>query len=203
MTKHYKYIILGAGPAGLQMGYFLKHNKLDYLILEKSTQAGAFFKKYPKHRTMISINKKYNFFDEEEFNWRHDWNSLLSEDPDMRFTRYTDDLFPSADDYCRYLNDFAARFDLRIRYGTEVIRISRPEGDSFKLSTATSEEFSCEVLLLALGTIEPMIPDQIDGIGLATGYEDQTLDLEAYRNKRVAIIGQGNSAFETAKHIAG
>lgn len=203
MTEHHKYIIIGAGPGGLQMGYFFGRSDRDYLILEKSAQAGAFYQKYPVHRKMISLNKKYNFFEEEEFNWRHDWNSLLSDDPDLRFTSYTDDLFPHADDYCRYLQDFASKLAIRIQYETEVTRISRPDGGHFKLSTASGDEFTCEVLLMALGAIEPLVPDQIEGIELTTGYEDQTIDLDAYRNKRVGIIGQGNSAFETASHIAG
>ncbi len=203
MAEHHKYIIIGAGPGGLQMGYFLERNDRDYLILERSAEAGSFFKKYPVHRKMISINKKYNFFEEEEFNWRHDWNSLLSDDPDMRFTKYTDDLFPCADDYSRYLSDYAAKLSLQIRYGTEVTRISRPEGDLFKISTAVGDEFTCQVLLLALGAAEPQAPAEIEGIELATLYEDQTLDLDAYRNKRVGIIGQGNSAFETADYLAG
>lgn len=202
MTEHHKYIIIGAGPGGLQMGYFLGGNGRDYLILEKSAEAGVSFKKNPVHRKMISINKKYNFFEEDEFNMRHDWNSLLSDDAEMRFTHYTDDLFPHADDYCRYLRDYAEKFALQIRYGTEVTRISRPGGDLFKISTAAGEEFSCEVLLLALGAAEPQLPD-IEGIELTTRYEDQTLDLDAYRNKRVGILGQGNSAFETANYLAG
>jgi thioredoxin reductase len=203
MAEHHKYIIIGAGPGGLQMGYFLGRNDRDYLILERSADAGSSFKRYPVHRKMISINKKYNFFEEDDFNWRHDWNSLLSDDPEMRFTKYTDDLFPYADDYCRYLSDFAGKLALQIRYGTEVTQISRPQGDLFKISTATGDEFTCQVLLLALGAAEPQVPGEIEGIELATLYEDQTLDLDAYRNKRVGIIGQGNSAFETADYLGG
>lgn len=201
--EHHKYIVVGAGPAGLQMGYFLKINGRDYIILEKSTDVGSFFRAYPRHRKMISLNKKYNYFEEEEFNWRHDWNSLLSDDREMRFTRYSDDLWPSADDYCQYLQDFAEEYSLRIRFNTEVVRISRPEQQLFRLSTASGAEFTCEVLLMGLGTVEPMIPGDIEGIELATGYEDATLDLDAYRNKRVGIIGQGNSAFETADYVTG
>ena len=203
MTEHHKYIIIGAGPGGLQMGYFLGRKDRDYLILEKSQEAGSSFKKYPVHRKMISLNKKYNYFEEDDFNWRHDWNSLLSDDEDLKFTHYTDELFPYADDYYRYLGDYAKKLALQIRYKTEVTRIARPEGDLFKVSTATGEEFTCEVLLLALGPADPQTPDEIEGIELCTPYKDQSIDLDIYKNKRVGILGQGNSAFETANHIAG
>ena len=80
MKEHYKYLIVGAGGAGLQMGYFLNKAGLDYIILEKNETAGSFFRTHPVHGRLISINKKHNFFEEEEFNMRHDWNSLISEE---------------------------------------------------------------------------------------------------------------------------
>ena len=57
-TTH-KYCVIGGGPAGLQMGYFLKKAKEDYVILERASRAGHFFEQYPRHRTIISINKRY------------------------------------------------------------------------------------------------------------------------------------------------
>ncbi len=41
--NHHDYIILGAGPAGLQMGYFMEQAGHDYLILEGKDGAGSFF----------------------------------------------------------------------------------------------------------------------------------------------------------------
>ena len=35
--------------------------------------------------------------DNKEFNFRHDWNSLISDDPTLRMTRYTEKYFPDAD----------------------------------------------------------------------------------------------------------
>ena len=32
---NYDYIIIGAGPAGLQLGYFLHKAKKNYVIIEK------------------------------------------------------------------------------------------------------------------------------------------------------------------------
>lgn len=202
--RHFtKFIILGAGPGGLQMGYFMAQAARDYLILEKCDVAGAAFALKPRHGKLISINKKFNFFEEEEFNWRHDWNSLLSDEPSMRFPRYSDDLFPDAATLQQYLQDFAAYFGLNIAYQVTVTHIAREPDGLFVISTSTGTEYSCQVLLNGLGTAGPRIPDDIEGIELALGYEDHPLDLEFYRNKRVAIIGQGNSAFETADFLAG
>jgi hypothetical protein len=41
----YDYCVIGAGPAGLQMGYFLKGAGRDYVILERSHQAGEIWAK--------------------------------------------------------------------------------------------------------------------------------------------------------------
>ncbi len=202
-TRTIKYIIIGAGPGGLQAGYFLQKNQRDYLILERARTAGSFFATQPRHRKLISINKKNNFFEEEEFNWRHDWNSLLSDEPSMRFTCYSDELFPSADTMYQYLQDYAAHFQLNIAYGTNVSRISRDADGEFTLSIDDGSEYRCRVLLMALGAVAPHVAKEIEGIELTTSYDDHELDLERYRNKRVGIIGQGNSAFETADHLSG
>ena len=53
------YLVIGAGPAGLQAAYFLKHFGLDYAVVEASAQAGSFFRRYPRGRRLISINKRH------------------------------------------------------------------------------------------------------------------------------------------------
>lgn len=201
-TKQARYIIIGAGPGGLQMGYFLQRKQRDYLILERERTSGSFFASQPRHRKLLSINKKHNFFTEDDFNWRHDWNSLLSDDSSMRFTRYSDELFPHADTLHQYLQDFATHFDLNISYNTTVTSISKDADGDFVLTTDGDTEYRCRALLLALGALGSRIPEDIEGIELATAYEDHSLDREIYRDKRVAIIGQGNSAFETAEYLS-
>jgi len=38
---YHDYIVVGAGPSGLQLGYFLERAGRDYVILERGSQAGA------------------------------------------------------------------------------------------------------------------------------------------------------------------
>ena len=39
-----KYCIIGAGPGGVQIGYFLEKAKRDYIIFERSEHAGKYDK---------------------------------------------------------------------------------------------------------------------------------------------------------------
>ena len=117
MVTRTDYLLLGAGPAGLQLGYFLERAGRDYLILEQGATPGTFFRTFPRHRQLISINKRQTGFDDPELNLRMDWNSLLSDQPSLVFTRYTDRYFPDADVMVRYLADFAATTRLSVQIG--------------------------------------------------------------------------------------
>ena len=39
---YWDYIIVGAGPSGLQLGYFMQQKQRDYVILEKANVSGEF-----------------------------------------------------------------------------------------------------------------------------------------------------------------
>jgi thioredoxin reductase len=197
------YLVVGAGPAGLQMAHFLQREGHDFLVLESGDQAGGFFDVYPRHRRLLSTNRRFNVFPEEDFNLRHDWNSLLSDDPDLKFGAYSTELFPHADDYTRYLRDFAAPLAEHIRYGSQVEHISRDGEDGFAVRVASGQTYRCERLLMATGAVAPYIPADIEGIEHAEGYETHSLDPEDYEGQIIAIIGAGNSAFEAANHLAG
>jgi thioredoxin reductase len=201
MTYH-DYLIIGAGPGGLQMGYFMEQAGRDYLILEGGHKAAMFFSHKPRHRRLNSFNKRFNWFPEPEFNLRFDWNSLLTHDYSFPFREYSEDLYPLADVMVQYLNDFAAHFELKLQYDTRITHISRdPDTKLFILATNTGEEYRCRVLLMATGPVKPVIPD-VEGIEYAEGYESHDTDLKRFEGKRVAILGHGNSAFETANHLA-
>lgn len=49
---------------------------------------GNFFARYPRHRKLISINKRNTGRTNKEFNMRHDWNSLLSDDESLLVGNY-------------------------------------------------------------------------------------------------------------------
>ncbi|XP_064406922.1 FAD-dependent oxidoreductase domain-containing protein 2-like [Halichondria panicea] len=199
-----QFCVIGAGPGGLQLGYFLERAGRDYVIFEKNTTAGSFYLHYPRHRTLISINKRFTGGTNSEFNFRHDWNSLISDDESLLMKHYTKDYFPKADVYVKYLQDFASKLNLNIQYETEIVDVSRPnKSQVFHLTDQNNVVHHCQVVVASTGIWVPNIPEDINGIEHTVGYEDMSLDLDDYENKVVLIIGRGNAGFETADYIVG
>lgn len=198
MAKVYDYIVVGAGPAGVQLAYFLKKKKCSYIVLERAKAAGSFFSKFPIHRQLISINKVHTGYNDPELNMRWDWNSLICDDPKMRMTKYSKAYFPNPKYLVEYIKDFAKKFRLNIRYNNAVKRISK--GDGFSVETASGEIYQARCVIVATGLFKPFIPD-IPGVEYAENYVDLGRKKEKYQNKRVLIIGKGNSGFETADYL--
>lgn len=195
LQTQYDYLIIGAGPAGLQLGYFLQQANRSYLILEAGETAATFFTQYPRRRRLISVNKVYTGYTDPEINLRWDWNSLLSDDDQLLFKHYSQKYFPSTDDLVRYLNDFADRHQLNIQYNTRVTGVSKDQ--HFTVSDDQGQSYCAARLIMATGVSKPYHP-AIPGIELTENYTDVSIDPQDYINKRVLILGKGNSAFETA-----
>eukprot|EP00750_Incisomonas_marina_P021839 INCI4765.8.p1 GENE.INCI4765.8~~INCI4765.8.p1 ORF type:complete len:810 (+),score=120.00 INCI4765.8:415-2844(+) len=77
--EHHKYIIIGAGPGGLQLAHYLHAAGRDYVVLDRAATAGNFFQDFPRYRKLISVNKRFTGSEHLDFNLRFDWNSLLSD----------------------------------------------------------------------------------------------------------------------------
>lgn len=197
--EQYEYVVLGGGPAGLQIAYFLQRAGRSYLVLERGARPGRFFEQFPRHRTLISINKVHTGYSDAEVNLRWDWNSLLSDHQGPLFKEHSPRYFPPADGMVAYLSRFAAEHELRIAYGCEVTHITRPERN-FHLATRDGREIAAARLIVATGVSRENLP-AIPGIELCETYGTHAVEPQRYQGKRVLIIGKGNSAFETAENL--
>ncbi len=199
MNTHTDYLIIGAGPAGLQLGYFLEKNGRDYLILDRANKAGSFFAKMPRHRMLISINKVYTGKEDPDTNLRWDWNALIADDEAFMFKQYSKKYFPHPDDLVRYLNDFAEHYDLNVKYSTKVEKVSKVD-EKFVVTDAQGNTYTANRLVVATGLFKPFLPE-IPGVELCENYVGHSIDPEDYINQRVLVVGKGNSAFETADNL--
>ena len=81
-----EYCIIGAGPGGLQMAAQLEGSLAlgvvrSYAVFERAPEPGSFFRRYPRHRTLLSPSKTQTGTANLEANLRHDRNSLLPFEP--------------------------------------------------------------------------------------------------------------------------
>ncbi|MFF8848211.1 NAD(P)-binding domain-containing protein [Streptomyces sp. NPDC015127] len=198
MQTDVDYLVIGAGPAGLQLAYYLEQSGVNYLVIEAGQSAGEFFRAFPRHGKLISINKPNTGGKKAEVALRYDWNSLLCGDESLRFTSYSRRYLPPAEELTRYLADFAAEFSLKVRYGVRVSRVEKT--GRFEVFTECGSQYAARRLIVATGLSQARIPP-IPGIEHAEQYSDYVTDPETFTDQRVLVIGKGNSAFEVAESL--
>ncbi|MEO0391174.1 MAG: NAD(P)-binding domain-containing protein [Pseudomonadota bacterium] len=198
MTPIVDTCIIGAGPAGLQAAYLLKQKNLSVTLLERSAGVSGFFRKFPRHRNFISINKVHTGLNSPEARLRYDWNTLLN-DEGLNVGDFTTAYFPKADTYVAYLERFAQFLEGDIHLNAEVIRIAKAD-DIFAVHCADGRLVQARNVIVSTGVTKPWLPE-VDGIELTENYMNFDATLDRFNGKRVLILGKGNSAFETAERM--
>lgn len=199
MSAYHECVIIGGGPGGLQMAYYLQAAGIDYLLCEAGEKVAEFFDHYPITRKLISFNKTDNPHHERSYALRFDWNSLLCRDPDLVFTRYSQELYPGADDLARYMRDFAERNELEIQYGKRVRVRLNGKGPRFTVIDQDGWTVECDIVFVATGATSEHIPN-IPGAEHAVTYGEFMSSgvADNLAGKEVCIIGGGVSANEVA-----
>ena len=222
MQTHIENIIIGAGPSGLQLAYYFNKYNINYIIFEKETNSGSFFSKYPHTKQLISINKKFTGKNKnDDFNLRHDWNSLLNDDGFL-FNQFSDKLYPHSEDLHKYLNEFSNKYELNIKYNSNILEIHKntdlTNNYNYTIKLLNNDTYTCDKLIVATGMSLPIYPDinvnntpysktnnALSKINHYCDYPNNYFinneTLKTYENKKVLIIGAGNSAFELANTL--
>jgi len=150
----------------MQLGYQLQRAGQDYVIIEKGTSPGEFFKTYPRHRMLISINKVNPGMLGDDEKLKYDWNSILA--PDFKkFTEYSSDYFPMADVYLKYMADFQEEKKLNILFNKEVTLIKKDEETKgYTLMDKNNVVLKCNYLVVATGWNKEHVPKsaQCEGV---------------------------------------
>jgi thioredoxin reductase len=202
--ESFDVVIIGAGPGGVQLALRLEEIKrrtgarIEYCILEKGNAPGHFFSRFPVHGQLISNNKLYSGADpRSRFAERFDWNSLITEERAILTRDYSADFYPRREIVGDMLRDLCARYALPVRYDTNVESVVREEDGTFAIRTGKGP-IKSRLVVVATG-LKP-VTAEIPGIDHATPYAEMR-PADHYRDKKVLIIGKGNSGFECANDI--
>jgi len=183
MTNINEVVVIGAGQAGLSVGYQLKQRGVPFVILDANERVGDV--------------------------WRHRWDSLrlfsparFDGLPGMPFPA-AKSYFPTKDEMADFLAMYAKRFALPVETGVRVDRLTR--SDSGFVVRAGAREIEARQVVVAMSNFQtPKLPS------FASTLDPRILQLHSveYRNPKqlrdgsVLIVGAGNSGAEIAIELA-
>ncbi|WP_341252396.1 NAD(P)/FAD-dependent oxidoreductase [Euzebya pacifica] len=175
-------IVIGAGQAGLSMGYHLQRLGRPFVILDDRARVGdAWRQRWDSLRLFTPA--KYDALDGMAFP-AEPWH------------------FPTKDEMADYLEAYAERFALPIHHGVRVERVSRT-GDRFLVESGAGRWTADNVVVAMAGFQQPHIP------GFAVDLNPSVVQLHssAYREPGqlgegdVLVVGAGNSGSDIAMDI--
>jgi putative flavoprotein involved in K+ transport len=109
--------------------------------------------------------------------------------------------WPSRDRVVDYLRAYAARNALAVRVGVDVSRIDRDDGRW--LVRATGDEVAADRVVVATGYSNvPFVPEWPGTFGGTIVHSSAYRNPEPFRNRRVLVVGGGNSGAEIAADLA-
>lgn len=177
-------VAIGAGQAGLAAGYHLKQARLKFVILEANEHPAGSWPSYYDSLRLFSPAR---------------YSSL----PGLAFPGEADH-YPTRDEVVAYLTGYAVHFRLPIVTNTRVNTVVK-QGDIFHVYTTDGREYAARFVIAATGSFNrpklPIIPNQhlFKGeIIHSSAYRSPT----AYVDKRVVVVGAGNSAVQIAVELA-
>jgi len=179
---HREVVVIGAGPAGLGIGYHLSRFGVDFEILERGQRAGESFYHYPK-----------NIFFGPWLNNMLDGSHL----PVSWWLRRS-----RQPDYARYLTKYAEVFRLPIRTSVEVESVEM-HPPHFLVKT-NQGEMTCNLLVSCAGYYStPLVPslpglDEASVVWMHSHDYREAKDLVGRLNgsRRVLVVGAGLTAGE-------
>jgi putative flavoprotein involved in K+ transport len=183
-TDDVEVAVIGAGQAGLALGYFLRRQGRRFVILERAPKIAPA--------------------------WRERWDSLTlftprrySALPGLPFPGDPDG-YPTRDEVIAYLERYAESFDLPIEFNGEVKELELGEDGRFRLEldgrTSTADQ-----VVVATGPFQtPFVPK------LAERLADDVFQTHATGYRRpdqvppgtVLVVGGGNTGFQIAKELS-
>ncbi len=182
--RRVEVVVIGAGQAGLAMGYFLARQGREFLIVDGAPSVGAA--------------------------WRARWDSLALFTP-RRYDALPGrefpgdpDGYPGRDEVIEYLEGYAEAFELPLALGNGVRSLART-GEGFVLELEDGSSLEADQVVVATGPFQvphvpPIAADLAPEVHQAhsTGYRAPG-DLP---EGTILVVGGGNTGFQIAEELA-
>ncbi|MEH7236656.1 flavin-containing monooxygenase [Bacillus sp. JJ1562] len=179
----YDVVIIGAGQAGLAMGFYLKKTNQSFLLLDRAKEIGDV--------------------------WRNRYDSLTlftpraySELPDIQMEGQRQG-YPTKDEVADYLTKYASYHSLPIQLNTSVVRVTKAE-KGFQIET-TNETIHTKNVIIATGPFqEPSIPKIAEALSnhVFQIHSSQYKNPDQLKNGPVLVVGGGSSGAQIAVELA-
>jgi putative flavoprotein involved in K+ transport len=176
-------VVIGAGQAGLSVGYCLAQRGLSFVILESNPRVGD--------------------------SWRKRWDSLRLFTP----ARYDGliglpfpappFMFPTKDQMADYLEEYARHFRLPVRTNLKVDRVWREQ--TRYLVEAGDRRFEADHVVVAMATYQaPRIPEFAGALdpGIVQLHSSEYKNRGQLQAGDVLVVGAGNSGADIAMDLA-
>ncbi|HEX6700631.1 MAG TPA: NAD(P)/FAD-dependent oxidoreductase [Gaiellaceae bacterium] len=175
--------VIGAGQAGLTMGYYLARQRRRFVILEAASSIGAA--------------------------WRTRWDSLLLFTP-RRYSALAGlafpgdpDGYPTRDDVIAYLEQYAATFELPVELDSGVRRLTAADGSL--VLELDDRSIEADQVVVATGPFQvPNVPRLAGDLAPevfqthSTGY----MRPSDVPERTVLVVGGGNTGYQIAKEMS-
>jgi cation diffusion facilitator CzcD-associated flavoprotein CzcO len=179
----YDVIVIGGGQSGLAMGYYLRRSGLSYIILDNQKESGG---------AWLHTWKSLRLFSPAQ------WSSL----PGMIMTGGSEH-YPTRDVTIEYLKSYETKYNLPVKRKVDVFNVLKVD-EEFQLQTSEGILLAKAVVSATGSFNNPIIP-AIKGIQNFKGqilHSSQYESPSPFENKRVAIVGEGNSGAQILAEVS-
>ena len=183
-AEHYEVVVIGAGQAGLAMGYFLSRQKRPFVIIERAASVGPAWRQRWDSLTLFTSRR---------------YDSL----PGLDFPGDAAG-YPNKDEVIGYLEEYARRFELPISLNTNVRRLGAGESGGYVIETDRGT-ISADQVVVATGPFQqPFVP------AVATQLASEIYQAHSVQYRRpsevsegtILVVGGGNTGFQIAEELS-
>ncbi len=175
IETEYDLIVVGAGPAGISATLEAKKHRLKVLTLEQDSLGGAVYT-FPRKKIIMTSPMELPLYGKVK----------LYETSKTELLNLWDDVL--------------SKNDIQIKENKKVEHI-QPEAGKFIVKTVQGDSFTTKKVLLAIGRRGSPRKLNIPG-EMSEKVAYRLLEPELIKNKKIVVVGGGDSAIETALLLA-